>query len=60
MVGRRHWDHVFGASAIDAVAIATATAETREQISTMPTHAWTDTALDERVASAAWRSRSSV
>ena len=53
---------MFGASEIDAVAIATATAtaETREQIWTMATYAWTDTALDERVASAAWRSRSSV
>ncbi|MHC4992515.1 MAG: MBL fold metallo-hydrolase [Planctomycetota bacterium] len=43
-----HWDHVFGASEIDAVAIATE--ETRQRVATMATYAWNDAALDDRVA----------
>jgi len=43
-----HWDHVFGASAIDAVAVATE--PTAEILRTMATYEWSDGALDERVA----------
>jgi glyoxylase-like metal-dependent hydrolase (beta-lactamase superfamily II) len=42
-----HWDHVFGAPEIDAIAIATQ--ETQLQVATMATYAWSDAALDERV-----------
>ena len=43
-----HWDHVFGAPAIDAIAIATE--ETRRQIEIMAGYSWSDAALDERTA----------
>ena len=38
---------MFGAAAIDAVAIATE--QTRQQLATMATYSWSDAALDERV-----------
>lgn len=43
-----HWDHVFGASAVDARCVATAA--TCAEVATMATYAWDDDALDERVA----------
>ncbi|MHC4849423.1 MAG: MBL fold metallo-hydrolase, partial [Planctomycetota bacterium] len=43
-----HWDHVFGASAIDAVTIATE--QTKQLVETMADYSWSDEALDERVA----------
>lgn len=43
-----HWDHVFGAAAIDATVIAGA--ETGQELRVMAGYAWSDAALDERVA----------
>jgi glyoxylase-like metal-dependent hydrolase (beta-lactamase superfamily II) len=43
-----HWDHVFGAPAVDAVVISTE--ETRDRIATMASWSWSDADLDERVA----------
>jgi len=43
-----HWDHVFGAAAIDAKLIATQ--QTSEMVATMATYAWDDASLDQRVA----------
>ncbi|MBI5669531.1 MAG: MBL fold metallo-hydrolase [Chloroflexi bacterium] len=44
-----HWDHVFGASAIHAPLIAHA--RTARKIAGMAGYEWSDTALEERVAS---------
>lgn len=43
-----HWDHVFGAPEVDAIAVSTH--DTARELATMATFAWNDQALDERVA----------
>ncbi len=43
-----HWDHVFGASALDVLAFAHV--ETKRIVTTMAQFDWSDAALDQRVA----------
>lgn len=44
-----HWDHVFGAAALDAPVIAQR--QTRDQLAALASLDWSDSALDARVAS---------